>query len=56
MRKSLKTTDRRLAEKRAKEVAREVAELRLTGIRNGLTLAQLFAAYKREKLPTLSDS
>lgn len=55
IRKSLKTTDRSLAETRAKAIAEGVARERITGadVTRGLTIGQLFAAYRRHQLPTL---
>jgi integrase len=53
--KSLKTSDRELAEDRAKAIAQGVARERITGadIQRGVTLGQVFAAYKRHQVPTL---
>ena len=57
MRRSLGTSDRKEAERRAVEIARAVAEARLTGRTNDrLTLGRLFAAYRRHHLPTLTGA
>jgi hypothetical protein len=55
VRKSLETGDRDLAETRAKAIAAGVAQERISGadVQRGLTLAQVFAAYRRHHLPTL---
>ena len=56
VRKSLKTSSRAVAEERAKAIALEVAEARLTGRdTRTLTLGQVFGAYFRLKAPGLSD-
>lgn len=52
---SLKTSSRTIAEKRAKEIARSIAEARLTGRSlERLTLSEVFTVYFRERAPTLS--
>ena len=55
VRKSLRTGDKTLAETRASAIARELARSTLTGedLRT-LTLGQVFALYRQEKLPLLS--
>jgi len=55
IRRSLETGDRTLAESRARAIAQGVAQERITGadVQRGLTLAQVFAAYRRHRLPTL---
>lgn len=54
IRRTLKTRDRTVAEDRAREIAKELATARLIGLRsNALMLNQLFAAYRRHRLPTL---
>ena len=55
VRKSLETGDRTLAETRARAIAKGVALERITGadVQYGLTLAKVFAAYRRHHLPTL---
>lgn len=54
-RKSLKTADRALAEKRAREIARHLAELELTGgPPDGLTLGHLTKLYLHHRGPLLS--
>ncbi len=55
VRKSLQTGDRTLAESRARAIAQGVAQERITGadVQRGLTLTQVFAAYRRHRLPTL---
>ena len=53
-RRTLKTTDRTLAENRARAIAKELATVRLTGVRpDTLTLTQLFEQYRKHRLPTL---
>lgn len=55
-RKSLGHRDKKLAEKQAKELARALAEMRLTGAdTRALTLGQLFAFYREAKMPQLSS-
>lgn len=55
VRRSFGHSDRKLAELQAKELARTIAESRLTGLNLGrLSLGQLFAAYGRYKAPSLS--
>ena len=56
-RRSLKTRDRELAQDRAKAVARELAEARLTGkdLRS-LNLGRIFTLYFRLKAPGLSSA
>ena len=56
-RKSLKTTDRTLAENRAKAIAQELALANLTGddLRSP-TLGHIFQLYRQEKLPLLSEA
>ena len=58
VRKSLQTGDRTLAKDRAKAIAREVARAHLTGedLRRGITLGQVFTAYRRYHLPTLTET
>ncbi len=53
--RSLKTGSRDVAEQRAREIAKGVAQERITGadIQRGITLGQLFAAYRRHRIPTL---
>jgi integrase len=53
--RSLETGDRGLAETRAKAIAQGVARERITGadVQRGVTIGQLFAAYRRHHLPTL---
>jgi integrase len=55
VRRSLETGDRELAETRAKAIAQGVARERITGadVQRGLTVGQVFAAYRRHHLPTL---
>ena len=55
--KSLKTRDRDLAEARARAIATGVARERINGgdVQRGLTLTQVFAAYRRHRLPTLKE-
>lgn len=54
--KSLKTTDRDEAESVAIELCRELAEIRLIGAKPATaTLGQVFAAYRNDKLPGLSE-
>jgi len=54
-RKSLKTSDRDLAEDKACAIARSIAELRLTGVDpRRLTIYQVFAAYFQHHAPGLS--
>lgn len=54
---SLQTGDRSLAQVRARAVAREMAEARLTGRDLGsLTLGQLFGLYRRERLPFIEGA
>ncbi len=55
VRRSLVTSDRSVAADRAKEIARGVALERITGadVQRGLTLGQVFAAYRRHRLPVL---
>ncbi|MEQ1857235.1 MAG: hypothetical protein ABL963_12225 [Longimicrobiales bacterium] len=55
VRRSLETGDRDLAETRAKAIAQGVARERITGadVQRGVTIGQLFAAYRRHHLPTL---
>ena len=53
--KSLETMSRGLAEERARAIAREIAEARLTGVTpDTLTLGQVFRAFFRLKAPGLS--
>ncbi len=55
VRRSFGHSDRKLAELQAKELARTIAESRLTGLKLGrLSLGQIFAAYDRYKAPSLS--
>ncbi len=56
-RKSLKTSDRALAESRAKSVAQKLALASLTGddLRSP-TLGHVFELYRQEKLPLLSEA
>ena len=55
--RSLKHGNRDQAEAEAKELAAKIAEARLTGVRpDTLTLGQLFDAYRRHKLPTVSGA
>ena len=55
-RKALGHTDRDLAETQALQLCKAIAEQRLTGVSpDTLTLAQLHAAYVREKAPLLSE-
>ncbi|MEQ9570166.1 MAG: tyrosine-type recombinase/integrase [Longimicrobiales bacterium] len=56
VRRSLKTSDRETAVKRAKAIAKRLAEAVLTGrdLRT-LTLAEVFGHYFRRKAPTLTD-
>lgn len=57
VRKSLKTSSRAVAQERAKAIALEVAEARLTGVTpDTLTVGQLFDQYRRHKLPTLEGA
>lgn len=53
-RKSLKTSDRKLAEERARAIARELARAHLTGedLRT-ITLGGVFTAYRQHRLPGL---
>jgi hypothetical protein len=52
--KSLKHADRAKAETQAKALAAKIAEARLTGATpETLTIGQLFAQYRKHKLPTL---
>ncbi len=55
VRRSLKTKDRKLAEDRARDIAKGIAEARLTGRNIGrqLTVGRLFAAYRRHRMPRL---
>lgn len=54
-RRSLKTTDRGLAETRARAIARSLAELQLTGADlRRVTLGQLLGQYFRKRAPSLS--
>lgn len=54
-RRSLKTTDRGLAETRARAIARSLAELQLTGADlRRVTLGQVLGEYFRKKAPSLS--
>ena len=57
VRKTLKTSDRTLAEGRARAIARELARAHLTGedLRSP-TLGQVFHLYSRERLPLLSGA
>jgi integrase len=53
-RRSLKHSDRDLAESQARELCKALATQRLTGASpDTLTLAQLFGLYERERLPSL---
>jgi hypothetical protein len=52
-RKSLGHRDRQLAERQARELARRLAELRLTGHTGSVTLAQLIRLYQQHRLPLL---
>ena len=52
-RKSLGHRDRQVAEQQAHEVARRLAELRLTG-HGSATLGQLWRLYQQHRLPLLS--
>jgi integrase len=53
--KSMKHGDRQLAEDQARTLAERIAEARLTGVRpDTLTLGQLFAAYRRDRIPHLT--
>lgn len=53
-RASLKTSDRELAEERARAFARELAKRQLNGIRPAtVTLGQVFAAYRKHRVPDL---
>ena len=55
-RKSLKTSDRKLAEERARAIARSVAELELTGAPlETLSIGQLAKLYLHHRGPLLSD-
>ena len=54
-RRSLDTSDRKLAEQRARAIAKEVAEARLTGVDpSRVTLSTVFSAYFRLAAPALS--
>lgn len=57
VRRSLKTPDRQLAKERAQEIAREVAEVQLTGgvIPGSITLGRLRKLYLHHRGPMLSD-
>ncbi len=57
VRRSLKTSDRKAAEARARAIAKGLAEVQLTGTDSRrLTLGAVFRAYFRIKGPTLSES
>ncbi|MBM4184305.1 MAG: phage integrase family protein [Gemmatimonadetes bacterium] len=55
VRRSLETSDRQLAQERARAIAQGVARERISGadVHRGLTLGQVFAAYRRHHVPTL---
>ncbi len=55
LRRALDTSDRTVAEQRARAIACEIAKANLTGVQpNMVTLGQVFALYRTHKLPGLA--
>jgi hypothetical protein len=52
--RSLEHGDRSLAEQQARELCKAIAEARLIGVGQALTLGQLFTAYRQHRLPALT--